>query len=80
MPHYAMPDGRHKVPSGWLIERAGLKGKTLHGMRVYEKNALVLVNDSAAGYGDLSAARDDIIQAVYDMFHIQLQQEPLELE
>lgn len=80
MPHYAMPDGRHKVPSGWLIERAGLKGKTLHGMRVYEKNALVLVNDSAAGYGDLSAARDDIVQAVYDMFHIQLQQEPLELE
>lgn len=80
MPHYAMSDGTHKIPSGWLIEKAGLKGKKLFGMRVYEKNALVLVNDEAAGYKDLSAARDEIVQTVYDMFHIQLQQEPLELE
>lgn len=79
MPHYDMPDGKHKIPTGWLIEQAGLKGALLHGMRVHEKNALVLINESAETYADLGAARQQIIQAVYDMFGIQIEQEPLEL-
>ena len=80
MPSYDMPDGMHKIPTGWLIEQAGLKGQTLHGMRVHDKNALVLINESASGYGDLATARAEIIQKVYDMFHIQIEQEPLELQ
>ena len=79
VPCYDMPDGRHKVPTGWLIEQAGLKGALLHGMRVHDKNALVLINESATSYHDLAAARDAIIRAVYDKFHIQIQQEPLEI-
>lgn len=79
MPHYDMPGDRVKVPTGWLIEQAGLKGQLLHGMRVHEKNALVLVNESAASYADLAAARSAIIQAVYDKFRVQIEQEPLEM-
>lgn len=79
MPHYDMPGNRVKIPSGWLIEQAGMKGRVLHGMRVHDKNALVLINESASGYADLAAARQEIIQAVYDMFHIQIEQEPLEM-
>ncbi|MNL43950.1 UDP-N-acetylenolpyruvoylglucosamine reductase [compost metagenome] len=74
-----MPDGRFKVPTGWLIEQTGLKGQTLHGMRIHDKNALVLINESAANYGDLAAARDEIIGAVRDRFHIMIEQEPLEI-
>ncbi len=80
MPHYEMPDGRLKIPTGWLIEKAGLKGQLLHGMRVHTGNALVLINESAANYADLAAARAEIIQKVYDMFRIQIEQEPLELK
>lgn len=79
MPSYDMGDGTFKVPSGWLIETAGLKGKLLHGMRVYEKNALVLVNESAQTYQDLADARDEIIGTVRDTFRILIEQEPLEL-
>lgn len=79
MPHYDMPGNRVKIPTGWLIEQAGMKGRVLHGMRVHDKNALVLINESASGYADLAAARQEIIQAVYDMFHIQIEQEPLEM-
>lgn len=79
IPSYAMPDGKYKIPSGWLIERAGLKGLRTRGMRVYEKNALVLVNDAATGYNDLAAIREQIIQTVYDTFGITIEQEPLEL-
>lgn len=79
IPTYDMPDGRFKVPTGWLIEQAGLKGQLLHGMRVHDKNALVLINESAASYADLAAARDEIIGSVRDKFRIIIEQEPLEM-
>lgn len=79
IPTYDMPDGRFKIPTGWLIEQAGLKGQVLHGMRVHDKNALVLINESASSYADLAAARDEIIGAIRDKFRIAIEQEPLEL-
>lgn len=79
MPTYDMPDGTFKVPTGWLIEQTGLKGQVLHGMKVHDKNALVLINESATGYADLAAARQEIISAVRDKFRISIEQEPLEL-
>lgn len=79
IPNYAMSDGRYKIPTGWLIDKAGLRGYRSHGMRVYEKNALVLVNDSATGYDDLAAIREEIMQIVFDKFGIKIEQEPLEL-
>jgi UDP-N-acetylmuramate dehydrogenase len=77
---FDMGNGTSKVPTGWLIEKAGLKGQLLHGMRVHDKNALVLINESASGYADLAAARNEIIGSVRDTFRIQIQQEPLEIE
>ncbi len=68
-----------KVPSGWLLENAGLKGKLIHGMRVWETASLVLVNESAKNYSDLDAARKEIIKTVEDKFGYTLEQEPMEL-
>ena len=79
IPLYDMGNGKFKVPSGWLIEKAGLKGELVHGMRVYDKNALVLINESATSYKDLAIARDEIIGKVRDKFRIQIEQEPLEI-
>lgn len=79
MPHYDMGDGRHKVPTGWLIEQSGLKGQLLHGMRIHDKNALVLINESATSYEDLQAARNEIAIKVRDMFRVSISQEPLEM-
>lgn len=79
MPFFSMSDGSFKIPSGWLIEQSGVKGMTFNGVRVSDKNALVLINDSAKNYADLSAARREVRQAVYDKFRIELAQEPLEI-
>lgn len=79
VPMYKMSDGRFKIPTGWLIEQTGMKGKVLHGMKVHDKNALVLINESAKSYADLAAARNEIIGAVRDQFRIQIEQEPLEI-
>lgn len=69
-----------KINSGWLIEQSGLKGKLLHGIRVSDKAALVLINESANSYNDLAAARAEIIAKVYDKFGFWLEQEPVELQ
>lgn len=79
MPSFEMPKRQYKIPTGWLIEQTGLKGKLIHGMRVHDKNALVLINESAASYADLDAARNKITGAVRDKFRIQITQEPLEI-
>lgn len=76
---FSMPGGMFKIPTGWLIEQAGLKGQLLHGMRIHDKNTLVLINESATSYNDLAQARDEIIGAVRDKFRIQIEQEPLEI-
>ena len=68
-----------KIPSGWLIENAGLKGQVFHGMRVSDKASLVLINDNARNYADLAAARDEIIARVREKFGYTLEQEPMEL-
>ncbi len=78
IPVYRGHDGL-KINSGWLIEAAGLKGKLLHGMRVHDAAALVLVNESATSYSDLAAARSEIIKAVKEKFGYTLEQEPIEL-
>lgn len=79
VPFYDMGDGRFKIPSGWLIEKAGLKGVLISGIRVHDKNALVLINESATGFTDLMDARDKIATEVRAKFRINLEQEPIEL-
>lgn len=79
IPSFKVDESHFKIPAGWLIENVDLKGEVLHGIKVHSDNAVVLINDSATGYGDLVAARDQIISAVRDKFQIVLEQEPVEL-
>ena len=78
------PDSPEKrtnlVNSGWLIEEAGLKGKVFHGMKVSEKAALILINESAESYADLAAAREEIAKIVFEKFGFRIEQEPDEIE
>ncbi|MEG2820601.1 MAG: UDP-N-acetylmuramate dehydrogenase, partial [Muribaculaceae bacterium] len=41
IPHYIITEDTIKVPAGWLIENTGLKGFSIGGARVYEKQCLV---------------------------------------
>lgn len=68
-----------KVPSGWLIENSGLKGKEFFGFKVSDKAALILINEHAKTYADLEKAREAIQSAVYQKFGLHLEQEPVEI-
>lgn len=77
---YDKPNGDHVLNAGWLIEEAGLKGKSLPGgFHISDKAALILINDSARSYKDLEKARSKIVQTVLDKFGFELLQEPVEL-
>jgi UDP-N-acetylmuramate dehydrogenase len=76
MAHWTLPDGNIKIAAGWLIEQAGLRGYTSHGMTTYERHALVLVNENAESYNDLAAFRQEIIDKIHNLFGITLEQEP----
>lgn len=76
---YDKPDGRKMINTGALIEKAGLKGELLHGMRISDKAALVLINESAKSYAELAAARTEIIERVREKFGFEIRQEPVEI-
>ena len=68
-----------KINSGWLIEKSGLAGQIYNGIRISDKAALVLINESAKSFSDLAATRDFIITTVFNAFGYRLEQEPIEL-
>lgn len=70
MPFYELPDGRVKVPAGWLIEQCGWKGKALGAVAVHDKQALVLVNLGGATGADVVNLSQTIQKAVYEKFTI----------
>lgn len=77
MPHYPQPDGRVKLAAGWLIDQCGLKGKTIGGASVHDKQALVLVNKNHATAADVRALSDEICRIVAQRFAVDLQPEPV---
>lgn len=64
-----------KVPAGWLIEKAGFKGKKLGKAGVYEKQALIIVSFGGKGSKDVLRLVEKIKRTVYDMFKIRLEEE-----
>ena len=76
---WTKPDGKKMINSGYLIEMAGLKGKEIHGFRVSDKAALVLINENASSYSDLVSAKKEIVDTVRKKFGFTLEQEPVEI-
>ncbi|MBL7828514.1 MAG: UDP-N-acetylmuramate dehydrogenase [Saprospiraceae bacterium] len=74
-PHYHLPDGKVKIPAGWLIEQCGWKGKRVGNTGSYEKQALVLINYGGANGKEVRALADQIIDSVKLKFGISLEPE-----
>ena len=75
-PHYDLPDGTVKVPAAWMIDRCGLKGTAEGGAAVYEKQPLVIVNQSgAATPQEVLALEQRIINTVRERFGVTLHPE-----
>ena len=75
IPYDELPDGRVKIPAGWMIDQCGWKGKSLGPAAVHDKQALVLVNRGGAKGSDVIALSDAVRASVRDKFGIDIHPE-----
>lgn len=65
-----------KIAAGWLVENSGLKGYEHRGIKISEKQALVLINKSSTKFSDLETMINHIRNKVLDKYNIELEIEP----
>lgn len=75
IPSYPVDENHVKLAAGWLIEKAGWKGKTFENYGVHKLQALVLVNYGGATGNQLFNLSDQIIQDISTKFGVVLERE-----
>lgn len=64
-----------KVPAGWLIDHAGLKGFRIGGAEVYPKQCLVIANTGNATANDVAQLANHIVETVMEKYAVILHPE-----
>lgn len=75
---YPQADGQTcKLAAGWMIDRAGWKGRRLGPVGTHTRQALVLVNYGGATAADVALLAEAIQTDVASRFGVRLEQEPI---
>lgn len=75
IPFYIISEDEVKIPAGWLIDKAGLKGFREGDAGVHQHQALVLVNYGSATGKDILNLAESIQNKIKSQFGIELQPE-----
>ncbi|SDG54797.1 UDP-N-acetylmuramate dehydrogenase [Psychroflexus sediminis] len=75
VPNFKIDENTVKIPAGWLIEKAGLKGFRKGDAGVHSKQALVLVNYGTASGKDIEKVAKRVQKEVKNKFGIALETE-----
>ncbi len=72
VPNYPAEDGKVKLPAGWLIEKAGWKGKRVGNVGCHKDQALVIVNYGGATGAEIWDHAMNVQKSVLDKYGINL--------
>ncbi|MEP5339888.1 MAG: UDP-N-acetylmuramate dehydrogenase [Algibacter sp.] len=75
VPNYPVSENEIKIPAGWLIEKAGFKGKCFGNYGVHKNQALVLVNYGGAKGTDILNLSKLIQKTIKRLFNISIEAE-----
>lgn len=76
IPSFPVDSGKVKLSAGWLVEKAGWKGKRYKNVGVSEKHALVITNPEGRGSAkEIHELADKISKSVKDKFGVKLEPE-----
>ncbi|MBV7269977.1 UDP-N-acetylmuramate dehydrogenase [Winogradskyella luteola] len=75
IPSYQISDKEVKIPAGWLIEKAGFKGKRFNDYGVHKEQALVLVNYGNAKGKDIFELAKLLQKTIKRIFNIEIETE-----
>ena len=75
IPNYPSVTGMRKLAAGWLIEKAGWKGKNYGNYGVHKNQALVLVNYGGSTGKEVFDLSSEIIRDIKTKFNIELERE-----
>lgn len=68
--YYDLGGDKYKIPTGWLIEKTGWKGRRVGAVGCYEKQALVLVNHGGGTSSDIKELAAAIQKDVLEKFNL----------
>lgn len=72
VPSYPVNEHLVKIPAGWLIEKAGWKGKRVGNVGTYQNQALVIVNHGNASGEEIYRHAMRIQKSVMKLFGVEL--------
>jgi len=75
VPFYPNEGNQMKIPAGWLIEKAGWKGKRIGNVGTWPSQALVIINYGGATGQEIYDFSEKIVEDVERIFGITLERE-----
>ncbi len=72
IPHYPTEIDLFKIPTAWLIDQCGWKGKRIHNTGTHINHALVIVNYGNATGNEIVSLAEDIKTSVWEKFGLEI--------